>query len=278
MLLGRVEPAMASLVQRNEVSFSPEAVSLFVAKGTEACMRTLEHTRSTELNGDGKPWVFCQERADLALRIYQSEAAEGGEGSNLLRHLGVCTVSNISPSVLLEFMMNIPHRLTWDRNLAGMEVVPVLDETISLPSSPSSVVVRHRRCYISRSLTKRIGPISARDFVDSSMVLSLDGWDGELDGGAKSESSSILACGAGLSPSETFGLFPVTDVAVRGNNQPSGWHLHRCGTDGRDCKVYFVIHTDLKGWFAPMIINKVIGGSFVTFFQDLKTALAARRA
>ena len=37
-----------------------------------------------------------------------------------------------------------------------------------------------------------------------------------------------------------------------------------------------VIHTDLRGWFAPAIINQVIGGSYVSFFEDLTKALAKR--
>lgn len=222
-------------------------------------MKTLKHTQSTSVNGDGKPWKQYSSNADLQLTIYSSEAV--GIGANLLRHMGVCIFPSISPHALLEFIQDSSHRLTWDRNVSSLEAVPVLEASTSRDDGR---VVHHRRCFVGRSVTKKVGPIASRDFVDCNMVLTLE--DGE----------ACVAAGVGLTPEESFGVFPVTQSSVRGMNQESGWHFTKCGVGGVDCKVSYVIHTDLKGWFPAVVINNVIGGSYVSFFQDLKGALAAR--
>jgi hypothetical protein len=42
------------------------------------------------------------------------------------------------------------------------------------------------------------------------------------------------------------------------------------------CKMTYIIQTDLKGWFLPVIVNQAIGGSYCSFFEDLKTAMSKR--
>ena len=50
-------------------------------------------------------------------------------------------------------------------------------------------------------------------------------------------------------------------------------HLEKYGVDGKDCKLTYLLHCDLKGWFRLMVINHVAGGFYVSFFQDLKAAM-----
>ena len=72
---------------------------------------------------------------------------------------------------------------------------------------------------------------------------------------------------------------------MRGYNYPgSGWMMTPIYTDSADngcsgsepvgCKVTYIIQTDLKGWFLPIIVNQAIGGSYCTFFEDLKNAMS----
>ena len=116
-------------------------------------MQTASNARSEQVNVDGKKWRFVQEKADLKLTIFQSEAV----GSPLLRHKAVCVVEGISPEDLLAFIMNNEHRLTWDRNIAGLTVVPVADQSFDRDGRRFQ-----RRCYLLRSATKQVGPISGR--------------------------------------------------------------------------------------------------------------------
>ena len=234
-------------------TFSAELEAWLVAQAEAACIATAHNSRSPTTNVDGKPWRIVQQKADLKLEIFQSEAV----GTPLLRHKAVCVVDGITPNDLLTFILNNEHRLTWDRNIANLTVVPVADLSFDRDG-------RHfqRRCYILRSATKKVGPITGRDFVDTNMILEFD------DG-------SIASGGVGLQQDQIGTYFPVTPTFVRGINYPSGWFFERCGVDGRDCKVSYIIHCDLKGWFTPLVINNAIGGSFVSFFADLKSALRA---
>jgi hypothetical protein len=62
---------------------------------------------------------------------------------------------------------------------------------------------------------------------------------------------------------------------VRGfNHSGGGWYFQSID-NGTKTKVYYVIQCDLKGWFPPIVINSVLGGSYVDFFTDLKKALEA---
>ena len=119
-----------------------------------------------------------------------------------------------------------------------------------------------------------------------------------------------MSGGVGLKQDQTGAHFPVNPTFVRGINFPSGWFFE---PHGKDCRVSYVIHADLKGWFTPLIVvrlfvfypprrgvtfyrshpgapiyllthsihlrpraqNNAIGGSFVAFFTDLKNALRA---
>ena len=230
--------------------FSNDATAWLISLAEEACKKTVLHTQSADVNGDGKRWNKTQDRLDLQLTIYSSEAI--GAGSKLLRHKGVCIFNDIAPEALSAFILNNPHRLTWDRNIANLQTIPIADQGFVRDGRTFQ-----RRCFMLRSCTKQVGPISGRDYIDSIMVMTL-------------EDGSILSCGAGLLPEQTFRKFPVTSALVRGYNHPSGWHFERCGTGGKDCKVSYVIHTDLKGWFTPLVINNAIGGSYVAFFQVLR--------
>jgi START domain len=82
------------------------------------------------------------------------------------------------------------------------------------------------------------------------------------------EDGSILECGTGVDVHELGSLYPVSKSFVRGLNQPCG-SLIEPEPSVNGVKVSYLIETDLKGWFHSFIINQAIGGSYVTYFEDL---------
>ena len=247
---------MASFVQKSEVvvkpePFTPEKIAWFHAHALAACGKTKGNSQQEEVNREGFPWRQVKERTDLNLKIYTSTASD----SPLIIHRAVCIFEDSLPEDLLSFTQNIEYRLTWDRSTKSLKEVPISDET-ELKNGRTY----ERRCLMLRVATKRVGPISSRDFIDVNMIMTQD------DG-------SIVSAGAGLLPEQTCGHFPVQSDAVRGLNHFWGLHLEKHGIDGKDCKLTYCLHTDLKGWFRPMVINHVAGLFFSTFFQDLKAAM-----
>jgi hypothetical protein len=88
---------------------------------------------------------------------------------------------------------------------------------------------------------------------------------------------SWLSAGSGLEPAESCGLFPPQSGWVRGfNYSGSGWYFLPAGDRGQDTRAVYVIMTDLRGWFVSAVINRAIGGSYVSCFEDLFAALEAR--
>ena len=242
---------MASFIQKPVDPFTPDQVAWFHAHSLVACEKTVGNSQKEEVNREGYPWRKIKERPDLNLKVYTSEA----KGTPLIIHRAICIFNDIVPEQLLSFTQNIDYRLTWDRNTKSLKEVPISDET----------ELKHgrtyeRRCLMLRSATKQVGPISSRDFIDVNMIMTQD------DG-------SIVSAGAGLLPEQTCGHFPVQSDAVRGFNHFWGLHLEKHGVHGKDCKLTYLLHCDLKGWFRPMVINHVAGGFYISFFQDLKAAL-----
>ena len=234
-----------------EQPFTPEQIAWFHAHSLIACDKTIGNSRSEEINREGLPWRKVKERADLQLKVYTSPASD----SPLIIHRAICLFENIEPEHLLSFTQHIDYRLTWDRNTKSLKEIPISDEPVLKNGQ-----TYQRRCLMLRVSSKQVGPISSRDFVDVNMMMT-------------QEDGSIVSAGAGLQPDQTGGHFPVQSDAVRGLNHFWGLHLEKCGVDGKDCKLTYLLHCDLKGWFRPMVINHVAGGFYVSFFQDLKAAM-----
>lgn len=199
------------------------------------------------------------------------------KGSPSRKFKAIVELPNITPMQLMDFIGDHAHRLTWDKNLANLEEVVVTegvesdfiargDENIKQKCKEGSKDETRARVVVLRCQTKQVGPVAGRDFVDAMVVKALD-------------NGVVFSAGGSLSRSEAETIFPETKGLVRGFN------MYGCGMfmenisvqEGRTCtRMQYVIHSDLKGWFLPAIVNNVLGGSFCAFFECLITALIAR--
>lgn len=235
---------MASFVPPPE-GLSAEQLEVLCEKAYASVDILLANTKS-DVNADGNAWNAVLERNDIQLKVFNSETRD----SSLKRFKAIALLSDITPQQLIAFIGDREHRKTWDRNIFDLQ-------TVDLATDERGAVA------VLRSCTKKVGPIAGRDFVDATVVRTL------ADG-------SVVNCGTGLEVRDTFGLFPPTKQFVRGLNLAgTGWHIET-EPSINGVKVSYVIQTDLRGWFLPIIINQAIAGSYVSFFEDLRSALAKR--
>jgi hypothetical protein len=219
--------------------------------GREAEAALIANATSKETNYDGKPWHLQYEKKELELNVYYSTVSN----SSLTLFKAECHIGGVTPSQLLTFMSNDELRSTWDQNIKLLE-----KETIEEEGDWSSEAATgpRSRLIILHCGTKQVSVVSGRDFTDCTLLKYRD--DGVC-----------MSAGVGLEPEQLpAGLFVVTSDFVRGLNGKCGWYLEP--TPG-GTKFTYIIHTDLRGWFFPAVINNLIGGSYATYFEDLKAAL-----
>eukprot|EP00854_Cymbomonas_tetramitiformis_P027866 gene27866-34426_t len=199
------------------------------------------------------------------------------KGNASRKFKAIVELPNITPMQLMDFIGDNAHRKTWDKNIANLEEVVIAegDEIESIGHSvgnpnqnfkEGSKDQVHARCVVLRCQTKQVGPVAGRDFVDAMIVKALG-------------NGAVFSAGGSLSRSEAGAIFPETKGLVRGFN------MYGCGMfmenisvqEGRPCtRMQYIIHSDLKGWFLPAVVNNVLGGSFCAFFECLINALVAR--
>ena len=223
-------------------SFNVEYLSNLAQEGKQA----LDANLRSELNCDGQAWRLEFTTPSLGLNVYSSVAI----GSSLRRFKGECIIRDFSPKQVYAVVSNDAGRTTWDRNVSIVESTTISED-------------ENHRLFVIHCGTKQIGPIAARDFVDC--ILCLYKEDGSIECG-----------GVGLSDAELTGncqsIYEVLPNHIRAfNHKGSGWTFEHDGSGGTKATMF--IHVDLKGWFLPVIINKAVGGSFTSFFQDLRGAL-----
>ena len=245
---------MVHIAEAKAPDFTDSQRSLLISLAESGCATCIANGRSGEdKNADGKTWKLAFENPSLQLRVFSSESV----GSKLHLHKAVCIIPNISPDDLCDFISNLKHRLTWDRNLVTLTAITIDDQSYTTADGRR----QHKWFHMLRSCTKSIGPISGREFIDSCLVMHLD-------------NGSIVCASTGLTPEQSFDKFPMTKDRIRGiNERGSGWLFEKYGASGNDCKLTYTIQCDLKGWFTPMLINNAIGGSYTAFFEDLRAAL-----
>ena len=199
----------------------------------------IENALNDDTNTDGNPWIKLFENKDLDLNVYNSVT----KGCPIKKFKAICFV-DYPPKYVQEFISNNEHRLTWDRNVCNLTALTVLQEV-------------KKKVIILRSATNKVGPIAGRDFIDTTAIIEFD--DGSLASG-----------GAGI---EGIGFPNQIGQFVRGfNHSGGGWYFQPVD-NGTKTKVTYIIQCDLKGWFPAVVINQVLGGSYVDFFADLKKAL-----
>jgi len=199
------------------------------------------------ISADGTPWVSGH--TSPSLTVYHCSVP----GSSRLRFKAVGVVPR-APSAVCRFVGDTAKRLTWDSNIAALEVHP-------LPASETSA----GQAFLLHSSTRAVGPISARDFVDAVAVVGPLAPDGRYANGGVSV--------------EDDAHFPQRAGFVRGwNSAGGGWLFEPLrAADGRSVhtRIHYVIQTDLRGWLPTLIVNNALTGSYITFFKDLTEALTA---
>jgi hypothetical protein len=232
-------------------AFTPAQQQVLIAAADAAFTVTLGNTRSDAVNHDNQPWTKSLEVPEQQVTVYQSNVPN----NSLIRHKGVCIFPDLTPEEIAGFVFNHEKRTSWDKGILKMKVLQVADQSFVRDGKP----VTKKYC-VRHSVGAPRGPVSSRDFVDVCLFQTMD------DG-------AIVHAEVSVDPKNYFGNFPETSDAIRAHKFASGWYLQKWGPGGKDCKVTAVIHLDIKGWFPASVINNLIGGSFGTFFGDLKVAM-----
>lgn len=206
----------------------------------------------------GTPWRRVLTDAGLSLAVFDAEVP----GDSMRRFKGVCELP-FPPAACYGALDDHPARAQWDSNLAALEAV-------ALQEAPFRASLLH-------SVTKAVGPIAARDFIDCCVLLELTGEEAAAGPeGFRAPRGTIVSGGVGVAADARFP--EGGGGAVRGFNGSSGWVFEPLlGEDGatvRGCRCHYVIHTHLKGWLPDFVVNSSISGSYKAFFADLGRRLA----
>ena len=219
--------------------FTQEEIDKICKSAEDGVELLIKNAINDETNTDGNPWIKLFENKDLDLKVYNSETI----GCPIKKFKAICNI-NYPPKHVQEFISNNEQRLIWDRNVCNLTALTVLQED-------------RKKVILLRSATNKVGPIAGRDFIDTTAIIEYD------DG-------SRVSGGAGI---EGIGFPDRIGQFVRGFNQSGGGWYFQPIDNGNKTKVTYIIQCDLKGWFPALVINQVLGGSFVDFFSDLKKAL-----
>jgi hypothetical protein len=247
---------------------APLPTDAALVDAAKAGVRALLANVGADANAEGEAWVLNLDDAALRLKVFYSKVP----GSALLRFKGVCELgAQFAPQFVQTAVSDNAARLKWDGNMLALDTVvlrgagaPAAAPALEPGAGGADAGVR--RVVLLRSATKQVGPVSGREFVDVTAICD-DGFAGVPPG-------SVASGGAGVVDAARF---PDDASLVRGWNSPGcGWLFERRADGGT--RVHYVIQSDLKGWFLPMIINSVLTGSYKTFFGDLQKRLAELEA
>lgn len=221
--------------------FTPEELSHIRTSAEAAAKQTIENSKSDVNSVDGNQWKLEFVKLEIAnLHVYSSQAT----GTKIRRFKAVVELP-YSPADLWDFVSRDDHRITWDRNIHDLTTITVCEDA-----------AEKKRFTVMRCGTKAVGPIAGRDFVDANLIHTL-------------EDGSIVSSGSAYVNTEKL---PESTSFTRGCNFPSGWYFVPID-GGKKSRVNYIIHTDLRGWFLPIIINNAIAGTYIDFFRDLIQAL-----
>jgi len=222
------------------LSFSEQDLEIIRQIGKSAAALVIENSLDSPNNSDGLPWKKEFSKPEInGLTVYSSSAKD----TKIRRFKAVCEM-DYSPADLWAFVSRDDHRKTWDRNIHDLTTCTVCEDD-----------GKKARYTIMRCATKAVGPIAGRDFLDANLI-------------EMREDGSICSCGSEI----VNEMLPPSSNFTRGRNYPSGWYFTPLD-DGKRTRVTYIIHTDLKGWFLPVVINNAIAATYIDFFKDLAKAL-----
>ena len=191
-------------------------------------------------NVDGHPWVRAAKRPELGnLEIYSSKTLV----SKIHRWQSVCVLPYPMNEVFA-CINNPKERVSWDRGITEYDNIPVAGNVV-----------------VQRYASDGAGPVSPRDT--------------KTVGGMKTLPDGRIVIGGGHVGDEDFGCFLPKPGVIRMQTFASGWVLESVN-GGSATKVVHGVHIDLKGWFIPIVQQKVMGNTFHTFYEDLLNKLAGK--
>jgi len=240
------------------MSVSTADAALMIAAAHRATLTELLGNCGSARSFAGTPWRRVLSDAGLALQVFDAEVP----GDSMRRFKGVCELP-FPPAVCYSALDDHPARSRWDSNLHALEAAP-------LQEAPFRAALLH-------SVTRAVGPIAARDFIDCCVLLEITGEGAPAGPEAfRAPAGTVVSGGVGV---EADARFPegAGVGAVRGFNGSSGWVFEPLfeadGVTVRGCRCHYVIHTHLRGWLPDMVVNGSIAGSYKSFFSDLKKRL-----
>jgi len=209
---------------------------------------------------EGEPWTQTLTHAEPSLTVYY---APGPPGSSNNRFKGVCDLPH-PPDLVWDCLHDNDRRHMWDRNISGIKWLPLREgPRITAASPPVSAGIVH-------SSTRNVGIISGRDFVDLPVFMAFSEAPSKPAGldSFVAPTGTLVSGGAGVVDAR----FPEVQGFVRGWNSPgSGWVLepieHASAPNSQGTRIHYLIHTDLKGWILPLLVNSSLAVRASLFFS-----------
>jgi len=241
-----------------------DADAALVAASLLAARTTLLGNCGAALSVHATPWRRVL--ADAALHLEVFDADVPGDAMRVFK--GVCELP-FSPRAAYAALADHAARPAWDGNLALLEAAP-------LAGGGAEAALLH-------SVTKQVGPIAARDFIDVCVLFEV----GDAGGGGapppppagpdafEAPRGTVVSGGVGV---DADARFPAGEGAargaVRGLNGSCGWVFEPLDGGART-RCHYLIHTHMRGWLPSVVINASLAGNYVTFFRELGRRLAA---
>ena len=238
-------------------------------------------------NASGSPWSSPTITRPLRLSVFSSSTG--------VSHALLKAVIEIPYPVALcvnEVLVDPAVRLKWDRNLSGIKSVPVDAPVAWLPADADEAAgLPVPRAIIQYSLTNAVGPISARDFVDSVIEAPISALPGDAAVAAAAArlppGTFISAAGGVPLGSAIDQSWPQPSGIVRGANDACGWIFEPLSVEAANVaefgpliapqgatRITYLIQTNIRGWLPTLVVNTSIYGLYKDFTTDLLAHLA----
>lgn len=238
-----------------------DAADLAIAR--VACRAAAQFPSCLGPTAGGSPWQERSRHGDVV--VYEAEIPK----SSIKAFKAVCECLPYTVEQLRSAILDPAERESWDHSLSHFGRTLLGKMPASLPASASAcaglgageafsaAIDGEAEVSVIRSITKSMFAVSPRDFADASFTY-YDGQGGcwSMCGGIEAEDARFAAGGGAVRGHNTAGL--------------TGWALEPVsgGT-----KVYYVIHSDVKGWLPKAVVNNAVASSFVNFFADIRAHL-----
>lgn len=263
------------------VALASKMAELIVEAAQSGLRTLLQHARLDQ-NASGGAWKRAT-KLDTKLRLDVFESSVPGCSQKVFKAV---IELPYKLSTLCREIADLPARLRWDRNIAGLDMRVVKEVPAATAADAAGVYT------LFRSATKPVGPISSRDFVDATYI----GPFGLLPDAVRAAAPAgmeiaFIHGGSGLEAGHPD--FPEVSGVVRGLNHPGcGWVFEVLaepsaalgpppantalppGHDGWT-RVTYVVHSKLNGWLPSSIVNSSMVGMYSSFFGDMLTHMAS---